>query len=114
MSNNNLVTDDMVSSALRYLAENTQATAKAKADRVLAELNRKRCRARLILASPESSYAMREAWAEAHDDYEAACVIEAQATEADEYHRAARVKADAIISAWQTENANIRAAERVR
>lgn len=109
-----LVTDDMVSAALRYLAENTMATAEAKAARVMSEHSRKTERARLFLAAPDGSIAFKEAWAEAHEDYIAACRLEAEATKVDEYHRAARVKADAIIEAWRTENANIRAAEKVR
>lgn len=110
----NLVTDDMVSAALNYLSASTVDSAKAKADRVMAEHNRKRVRARLILDSDHTTSAMREADAEASDAYGAACLAERDAVERDEYHRAARIKADAIISAWQTENANIRASERVR
>jgi hypothetical protein len=114
MSNNNLVSDDMVGAALRYLSENTAASAKAKADRVMAEHLRKRTRAQVIMSSTQTTAGMREAEAEASNAYLAACEDERNAIEADEYHRAARAKAEAIISAWQTENANIRAAERVR
>lgn len=109
-----IVTDDMVEAALRYLSENTSATAKAKAARVMAEHERKTTRARLFLAAPEGPIASKEAWAEAHEDYDAACCREADAVQADEYHRAARAKAEAIIEAWRTEQSNIRAAERVR
>ena len=114
MSDNNLVTDNMVSAALQYLAVNTQAAAKAKADRVMAEHQRKRVLAGEILASEQSSFAMKEAEALASAAYKLACEAEAMAVEQDEYHRAARAKADALISAWQTERANIRAAERIR
>ena len=110
----NLVSDDMVSAALTYLSTSTVDSAKAKADRVMAEYARKRCRARLILESDQTSFAMREADAEASEAYLQACQFEADAVERDEYHRAARIKADAIIEAWRTENANIRAAETVR
>lgn len=109
-----LVTDDMVSAALHYLSTNTQATAEAKANRVMAEYARKRCRALQICESNQTSFAMREAAAEASEAYLQACQFEADAVEADEYHRACRAKAEAIIEAWRTENANVRAAERVR
>lgn len=109
-----LVTDDMVSAALEYLSRSTVDSAKAKADRVMAEHNRKRVKAQLMLNSGNSTAAMREAEAEASEAYREACEAERDAVERDEYHRAARIKADAIISAWQTENANNRAAERVR
>lgn len=110
----NLVTDDMVGAALAYLSSSTMDSAKAKADRVLAEHNRKRVRATLILDSEEKTTAMKEAAAESSTEYWEACKAERDAVERDEYHRAARIKADAIIEAWRTENANIRAAEKIR
>ncbi len=109
-----LVSDDMVSAALTYLSTSTVDSAKAKADRVMAEHNRKRVRAQLILDSEQTTAALREADAEASDAYFAICLAEREAIQKDEYHRAARIKADAIIEAWRTENANIRAAEKVR
>jgi hypothetical protein len=109
-----LVTDDMVSAALTYLSTSTVDSAKAKADRVMAEHNRKRVRAQLILDSDQTTAALREADAEASQWYLEACLKERDVVEKDEYHRAARIKADAIIEAWRTENANIRAAEKVR
>ena len=109
-----LVTDDMVSAALEYLSRSTVDSAKAKADRVMAEHNRKRVRAQLILDSDQTTAALREADAEASQWYLEACQAEREAVERDEYHRAARIKADAIISAWQTESANVRISEKVR
>lgn len=109
-----LVTDEMVSAALEYLSRSTVDSAKAKAERVMAEHNRKRVRARMILDSDQTTATMREADAEASQPYLEACQAERDAVERDEYHRAARIKADAIIEAWRTENANIRAAEKVR
>ena len=57
---------------------------------------------------------MREAAAEASSQYLEAVQAERDAVEHDEYHRAARAKAEAIIEAWRTESATIRAAERIR
>ena len=109
-----LVTDDMVSAALNYLSTSTMDSAKAKADRVMAEHNRKRVRAQLILDSEQTTAGLREADAEASQWYLEACQQERDAVERDEYHRAARIKADAIIEAWRTESANVRIAEKVR
>jgi len=109
-----LVSDDMVSAALEYLSRSTVDSAKAKADRVMAEHNRKRVRAIMILDSDQTTATLREADAEASQAYHDACLAEREAVMADEYHRAARVKADAIIEAWRTEQATIRAAEKIR
>ncbi len=73
------------------------------------EFMRKRARARLMLQSDEKTATGREAWAEDHEEYVAACEAEADAVEADEFLRAERNKAETIIACWQTENANRRA-----
>jgi len=104
-----LIEDVWVEDALQYLATSTDQTASARANRVRAEFTRKRTKANLILRSPESSVAMRDAWAEAHGDYKEACDQEVAAIEADEWHRAQRNKCDTIIEAWRSEQANQRA-----
>ena len=109
MKQKSLISDEWIEDALGYLATATDQTAAARAQRVRAEFNRKRTRAMLMLRSPESSAAMREAWAESHSEYAEACEQEASAVEADEWHRAQRNKADTIIEAWRTEQASHRA-----
>jgi len=104
-----LISDEWIEEALNYLATASDQTAAARANRVRAEFNRKQTRARLILSSPESSVAIRDAWAEAHRDYATACDEEVAAIEADEWHRSQRNKCDAIIEAWRTEQASHRA-----
>ena len=104
-----LITDEWIEQALEYLANASELTAAARGQRVRAEFTRKQVRARLMLMSPESSAAMREAWAECHADYIAACEDEAKAVEADEWHRSQRNKADTVIEAWRTEQASHRA-----
>ncbi len=104
-----LVTDDMISDALDFLAKSSQEAAAARGMRVRREFMRKRARAHLVNQSDEKSVAAREAWAEDHDDYAAACEAEAEAVEADEFLRAERNKAETVIQCWQTENANRRA-----
>jgi len=110
MSNQSRMIDNQwVEDALQYLATATDQTAAARANRVRAEFNRKQTKARLIFRSPESSVAMRDAWAESHAEYIAACDEEVAAVEADEWHRAQRNKCDTIIEAWRTEQASHRA-----
>ena len=109
-----LVTGEMVEEALNYLASSSDHIAAARAMRLRAEFKRKRVRAKLILESNQSSAIAREAWAEAHSLYHEACENEVKAVEADEYARAERNKADAILEAWRTENANHRAGQNFR
>jgi len=104
-----LITDEAIEAALEYLATSTDVTAAARAQRIRAEFNRKQTRAMLMLKSPESSAAMREAWAESHNEYREACEQEAQAVEADEWHRSKRNQCDMVIEAWRTEQASNRA-----
>lgn len=109
MQQQRLISDAWIEDALNYLATSSEQTAAARANRVRAEFNRKQVRARLILRSPETSVAMRDAWAESHDEYIAACDAEVSAIETDEWHRAQRNKCDAIIEAYRTEQASLRA-----
>jgi hypothetical protein len=104
-----LIENQWIEDALQYLSTSTDQTAAARANRVRAEFTRKRTKANLILRSPESSVAMRDAWAESHDDYKEVCDAEVAAIEADEWHRAQRNKCDTIIEAWRTEQASHRA-----
>lgn len=104
-----LVTDDMIEAAIQYLAVSSDIIAASRGMRLRAEYNRKRVRAKLILQSAQTSATMREAWAEAHNDYEGACEAEAIAVEKDEYHRNERNKADVIIEVWRTQSATHRA-----
>lgn len=109
-----LVTDEMVEEALNYLATSSHQIASARAIRLRAEFKRKRVRAKLILESNQPSAIAREAWAEAHSVYHEACEEEVRAVEADEHARAERNKAETIIEAWRTENANQRAGQQFR
>jgi hypothetical protein len=109
-----LITDDMLESALHYLATSSDQIASARANRVRAEFNRKRLRAKLILQSPEKSQGLREAWAESSDAYQTACELEADWVEKDEFHRSERNKAEVIVETWRSENANNRAGSNFR
>lgn len=109
-----LVTDDMLEAAIQYLAKSSELIAASRANRLRAEHKRKRTRAQLIMQAQERSATLREAWAESHEIYATACEEEAKAVEHDEFHRNERNKADVIIEAWRTENANHRAGNNFR
>lgn len=108
-----LVTETMMQAALDYLATSAHEAAAAKAERVRAEHGVKQAKARAFMQA-EGPVAQRDAEAIASDEYATAVEREAKAVEQDEWHRNQRTKADAIISAWQTENANRRAGNNFR
>jgi hypothetical protein len=103
------ITDLMMEDALHFLSTHSGLGAQARADRFKAEHARKRIRANLILTSNEKTSAMKEAWAEQHKLYEQAVNDEADSIRNDEYFRSERNRADAIIEAWRSEQANQRA-----
>ena len=108
------ITDEMMEEALSFLATHSEQGAEARANRFKAEHARKRVRANLILTSDEKTSAMKEAWAEQHERYIQAINDEAEAIKWDEYFRAERNRADALIEAWRSEQANQRAGSNFR
>lgn len=112
--NKRLITDEMLESALNYLATSSEDIASARANRLRAEFSRKRLRAKLILQSPEKSQGLREAWAESSDAYQTACELEADWVHKDEFCRSERNKAETIIEAWRSFEASNRAGNNFR
>lgn len=108
-----IVSEELVHDAFDYLNYQGDAAAKAKGALVRAEFYRKRIRAKLILASTYPSQGMREADAEAHDDYKEICEKLAECEEEVERHRNARSRAEAIIEMYRTESATRRTLGRV-
>lgn len=108
-----LITEKMVHVAFDYLHDAADAAAMAKHNRILAEHRRKKILAELMLEADKRTADMRKAWAESHPVYWEACKEEAEAVRADEWHRMQKAKAEAVIDAWRTENANQRSAGRV-
>jgi hypothetical protein len=104
----------MLEAALDYLATASEHIAAARATRLRAEFKRERVKAKLMLQSNQSSAPMKKAWAEAHEVYFEACEEEVKAVQADEKAREERNKANTIIEAWRTENANRRAGDQFR
>lgn len=108
------ITEDMVSDALEYLGQEPHPIAVAKGELTRAENERKAVRARMMLIANGKTVSEREATAEASDQYAQAIEREAKASEAHEGARAKIAWANAAIECWRTQNANIRAAERIR
>lgn len=107
------VSEKNVSDALTYLATDPHPVAEARFRLTLAENLAKETFARRFLAA-EGTVKERESIAETDADYitrkrdEADCVMEF------ERHRSRVKAADMLLEVWRTENANARAAERVR
>lgn len=108
-----IVSDDTVSKAVAYLAEDPHPLALARKDLTDAENKAKEAFARALLAV-EGSVAVKEAMATLDNDYKIAKAEEATALFELERHRARSRAADMICEIWRTDNANQRAAERVR
>lgn len=108
-----IISEELVHTAVDYLAYHGDKAAAAKGQQVRAEYHRKRIRAQLILAAPHTSLGMREAWAEAHDDYAMACESLAVCEEEVEKHRNQRSKSETICEMWRTEQATIRGLRKV-
>ena len=107
------ITEQMVSDALAYLAIEPHPVAIAKGELTKAENDKKIMRAHGFLANG-GSVAERQAEAECSPAYATACQNEVRATEQYEHARAKINWANTTIETWRTENANQRAAERLR
>jgi len=109
-----IVSDDTVSKALQYLSQDPHPLALAQKDLTDAENEKDKVFAEAYAAANQGSIRDREMACERRED-----VITARhniAVAHGELHRhKARVKAaEMIIEVWRSENANARAAERVR
>ena|SRR5690349_9186787 len=108
-----IVADDTVSKALAYLADDPHPLAKARKMVVDAENTSKRIYAEQFLDA-EGSVEARRAQAEIAKDYQLAKAVESDAIMELERHKSRSRAAEMIIEIWRSENANARAAERVR
>jgi hypothetical protein len=106
-----LISENQVQSAFDYLEGECESAAQAKADVLLAEYRVKSTRGRLILNAPKvlGTAALRQAWAESHEDYIKAYEEEAVATKQWELHNRMKVWAESTRDAWRTEQSNTRA-----
>ena len=108
-----IVSDATVEKALAYLADDPHPLAVAKFNLTAAENKTRETYARLFLET-SGTVKERESQVETLQEYidcksaEADCVLEY------ERHRSRQKAADTICDIWRTDNANARAAERVR
>lgn len=108
-----IVSDDTVSKALAYLAEDMHPIAAARHALTLAETRSKECFAKALLKAG-GAVEVKKAVAETDADFQDSKINEADALREVERHRARVKAAEMIIEVWRSENANARAAERVR
>lgn len=108
-----IVTEKNVSDALAYLADDPHPLALARKDVTDGENKSKRLYARAFMDA-QGSVEARKASAETDPEYSTAKDDEAEAIFRLERHKARTKAAEMLIEVWRTENANIRAAERVR
>ena len=108
-----IVSDRNVQTALEYLSIDPHPLALAQKDVTDAENKRKECYARAFLAA-QGSVDARKAEAEIEGDVVSAKTDESEAIFELERHKARSRAANMLLEIWRTENANARAAERIR
>lgn len=108
-----IVSDRNVSDALAYLADNPHPVARALKAKTDAENASKRAYAEAFIAA-EGSVEARRAKAELDPEYVIAKEAESKAILELETHKSRIRAADMLLEIWRTENANARAAERIR
>jgi hypothetical protein len=108
-----IVSDETVSKALAYLSEDPHPLANAEKAVMFAEMEKDEVFANLYLAT-EGTAKERESAVLLDPAYKTARRAEIEAEFEKARHKRRTDAADRIIAAWQTQNANIRAAERVR
>lgn len=108
-----IVSDKNVQDALIYLSDDPHPIAKARHDLTNCANTAKRIYADAFLEA-EGSVDARRATAETHSSYQMAKADEADAELELERHKSRVKAAEMIIEVWRSENANARAAERVR
>lgn len=108
-----IVSDKNVQDALTYLADDPHPLAVARKAVTDAENNRKRVWAQCFLDA-DGTVDARKAQAECDQDHVMAQDGESEAILEFERHKSRCKAAEMIIEIWRSENANARAAERVR
>lgn len=108
-----IVSDKNVSDALTYLVDDPHPIALARKDLTDAENEYERVRAAIYLEQT-GTVGEREAGCELDSRVGGAKAEITAASFAFDRHRARVRAAEMLVSVWQSENANIRAAERVR
>lgn len=108
-----IVNDEMVSSALAYLND-YEIAAQTRYNATKTKNAAEEIFARLFLSYNTGPVAEREARATCNPEYMEAKDRETEAERDLERHKSSIRNAEMVIEIWRTENANARAAERVR
>lgn len=108
-----IVSENNVTDALHYLAIDPHPVALARKDVTDAENRCKQAFAKAFLAA-EGSVEARKAIAEISEEHTSAKDEEASAILEFERHKARTKAADMLLEIWRSEQANVRAAERIR
>jgi hypothetical protein len=108
------VSEKNVDAALSYLSDDPHPLAIAQFNLATAEATTKQTFARLFLDSNQTTVDAKKASAECHPDHIAAKQVEANAIMECERHKRRVDAAKNIIEIYRTQNANARAAERIR
>ena len=108
-----IVSENNVETALRYLSADPHPIAIARYKMTKCENATKELHAQLYLMA-EGTVGERESQVEVHPKYQEAKAAEAEALMELERHKSRVKAADALVDVWRSENANIRAAEKVR
>ena len=109
-----IVTEDNVSKALSYLAHDPHPLAEARFKLTMAENKTRETYSELFLSSNQTTVDAKKASVECHPEYKRVLEAEAEAIFDVERHKSRSGAAATLIEVWRTENANVRAAERVR
>jgi len=108
-----MISDEQLQAALDWLREAATGAAKARAERLYLEEWVRALRARIanecMTSGEDISAAKADIQARSSDAYRDALLGLRAAIEKDELFRWRRSSADAVLSAWQTMNANNRA-----
>lgn len=108
-----MITDDKIEAALEYLAKNVEAAAHARANKWFMVEGRKIKKAQLMNQCNEQSEASKERFAYSHPDYEKHNELTKAAIYEDAKHEFRRDAYNATIDTYRTQQANIRAAEKI-
>lgn len=109
-----IVSEDNISKALTYLAHDPHPLAEAKFRLTQAENKTRETYSELFLGSNQTTVDAKRASVESHPEYIKAKSIEAECLFDVERHKSRANAAAMLVEVWRTENANARAAERVR
>lgn len=109
-----IVSEDNVTKALQYLAHDPHPLAEAKFRLTEAENKTRETWAELFLSSNQTTVDAKKASVEKHPLYLDRKAKEAECAFDVERHKSRSNAAATLIECWRTENANARAAERIR